>query len=63
MAIIYPCKDCTARYIGCHQSCMKYIDCVLKAEDLRAQKLREKRDYDTLFDAMARMKKRRNKNA
>jgi hypothetical protein len=59
MSIIYPCKDCKARHVGCHSSCDKYITKVKEAENLSAEKRKECRKYDSMFDAMSRMKKRR----
>lgn len=55
----YPCKDCTARHLGCHQSCSKYLAEVRKAEKLRAEKLKATRNNDYMFDSMTRMEKRR----
>ena len=37
-----PCKDCQSRFVGCHSSCVKYIDfkqeSIVKAKEIKAKK-------------------------
>ncbi len=37
---LYPCKECTKRYVGCHSECEGYIE-AKKAHDDKAQMIRE----------------------
>jgi len=55
MAVIYPCKDCEER----HSECEKYKDCTDKSRQISSQRLKEHRNYDDIFKAMDRMKKKR----
>ena len=59
MAVIYPCKDCEERHIGRHSECEKYKDCTNKTRQISLQRLEEHRNYDDVFKAMDRMKKKR----
>ena len=59
MAVIYPCKDCEERHIGGHSECEKYKDCMNKTRQISSQRLKEHRNYDDIFKAMDRMKKKR----
>jgi len=62
MCIIYPCKACTDRYIGCHGSCVKYIECKNKSAEIARQRLVEADNTDRLIKAVERMRKRRRKH-
>ena len=37
-----PCKDCQNRFVGCHSSCVKYID-YKQASSVRAKAVKEKK--------------------
>ena len=59
MAIIYPCKDCEERRIGCHSECEKYKDCSNKSHEINDKRFVEHMKYSDVANAMERMRKRR----
>ena len=61
MAIIYPCKDCSDRRIGCHSECEKYKDCADKARQIRDQRAINNQKDDDKFQAIIRTEKRMRK--
>lgn len=61
MAIIYPCKDCSDRRIGCHSECEKYKDCTDKARQIRDQRAINNQKDDDKFQAIIRTEKRMRK--
>ena len=46
-----PCKDCQDRFVGCHSSCVKYIDykqaSIIKNEEVRQRKKEVKHEEYT----------------
>lgn len=61
MAIIYPCKDCSERHIGCHSECEKYKDCTNKARQIREKRAINNQKDDDKFQAIIRTEKRMRK--
>lgn len=59
MAIIYSCKDCSERHIGCHSECEKYKDCTNKSHEINDKRFVEHMKYSDVANAMERMRKRR----
>lgn len=59
MAIIYPCKDCSERRIGCHSECEKYKDCSNKSHEINDKRFEDGCKHGDVVRAMERMRKRR----
>ena len=59
MAIIYPCKGCEERYIGCHSKCSKYKECSDKSHEINDKRFEEHKKFTDVANAMERMRKRR----
>lgn len=46
MGIIYPCKSCQGRYVGCHSDCQEYKEAKQKQQALKDERDRKKNvDY------------------
>ena len=58
---IAPCKDCTKRYLGCHDRCKDYQE--FHKEQMELREIRRRRK-DQFYGSLSinRKKKRRNKN-
>lgn len=41
MSVIFSCKDCNERHVGCHSTCEKYIAEKAESERIRQLKLKE----------------------
>lgn len=59
MSIVYPCKDCEERYLGCHSKCEKYKECSEKSHRLSSQRIDDQLNRGDVINAMRRMQKRR----
>lgn len=65
--MIYSCKDCTERYVGCHATCPTYNHDREKQDKLRAKIMREKEGWYAAVDHQQKsirkaLKKRRRGN-
>lgn len=43
--MIYSCKDCTERHVGCHSTCPKYIHDKEEWDELKARVAKEKEGW------------------
>lgn len=50
-----PCKDCTARQLGCHSTCEEYIAFRAECDALAAERVKRREVDDCIADAMKRM--------
>ena len=42
MKPLAPCKDCDERYLGCHDSCKKYIEFKKKNDEFNTKRHKER---------------------
>lgn len=59
MAIVYPCKDCKKRSVGCHSNCNEYAEKSRESHEINSRRFADHMQRGDVAKAMERMKKRR----